>query len=349
MMKRFGRGLVMLLLAVFILSAAAEEDGQYRQLFQKIDYGTDVTYVIGHKSPDPDSIGSAIALAELLNAIGIQAVPAAAERIDNESACALQALGLEPPQTLEDARDKQFVLVDHCSYAHAIDHMAQARIVGILDHHGMGDVKSAEVIPVLSLPVGATGSLVCLCFQACGVDITPRAARAMLMGILSDTRNMTYNVTDLDREACETLLPIAGIGNVDALYESMKSAKTTYDGMTTEEIFDSKYKAYEAGQYRFGIASVFASPETIADVSAEMKQYMRQIWPQSGQDYLFCMVSDSESTWLSWAGDGADALVRECYSEYDGGEYVVFRPATTRKLKIVPPLTEVLEKRSTEE
>ena len=75
---------------------------------------------------------------------------------------------------------------------------------------------------------------------------------------------------------------------------------------------------------------------------------MRQIWPQSDQDYLFCMVSDSDSTWLSWVGDGAEALVRESYPEYDGGEYVIFRPATTRKLKIVPPLTEVLENRSTE-
>lgn len=36
---------------------------------------------------------------------------------------ALQALGLEPPQILDDARDKQFFLVDHFSYAHAIDHM----------------------------------------------------------------------------------------------------------------------------------------------------------------------------------------------------------------------------------
>ena len=100
------------------------------------------------------------ALAELLNANGIQAVPAAAERIDNESAYALQALGLEAPRILDDARDKQFILVDHSSYAHAIDYMAQARIVGILDHHGMGDVKSAEVIPVFSMPVGATGSLI---------------------------------------------------------------------------------------------------------------------------------------------------------------------------------------------
>lgn len=29
-----------------------------------------------------------------------------------------------------------------------------------------------------------------------------------------------------------------------------------------------------------------------------------------------------------------------------GGEYIIFRPATTRKLKIVPPLMKVLENRS---
>ena len=34
-------------------------------------------------------------------------------------------------------------------------------------------------------------------------------ARAMLMSILSDTRNLTHNVADQDREAFETLLPIA--------------------------------------------------------------------------------------------------------------------------------------------
>ena len=60
------------------------------------------------------------------------------------------------------------------------------------------------------------------------------------------------------------------------------------------------------------------------------------------------MVSDSGSTWLSWVGDGSEELVRESYEEYDGGEYVIFRPATTRKLKIVPPLMKVLEGRNAE-
>ena len=145
-MKNLCRKLFILLLAGTILPTAMAEGNKYVQLLQKLDYGNTVTYVIGHKSPDPDAIGSAIAFAELLNANGIHAVPAAAERIDNETAYALQALGLETPLILDDARDKQFILVDHSSYEQAIDGIAQARIVGILDHHGMGNVKSAEVM-----------------------------------------------------------------------------------------------------------------------------------------------------------------------------------------------------------
>ncbi len=74
----------------------------------------------------------------------------------------------------------------------------------------------------------------------------------------------------------------------------------------------------------------------------------KKIYPQSNRDYLSCMVSDSGSTWLSWVGDGSEELVRERYEEYDGGEYIIFRPTTTRKLKIVPPLMKVLEGRNAE-
>ena len=79
-----------------------------------------------------------------------------------------------------------------------------------------------------------------------------------------------------------------------------------------------------------------------------MKQYMQDVYLQSNQDYLFCMVSDNECTWLSWVGDGSEELVRESYPEYDGGEYIIFRPATSRKLKIVPPLVKILENRDAE-
>ena len=101
-----------------------------------------------------------------------------------------------------------------------------------------------------------------------------------------------------------------------------------------------------AGPYRFGIGFVYTSSETIAEISAEMIQYMQENYPRSNQGYLFCMVSDSGSTWLSWVGDGSEELVRESYAEYEGGEYIVFRPATTRKLKILPSLLAVLENRN---
>ena len=322
-----------------------DSENYYTQLLHKFDYGEDTTYVIGHKSPDPDSIGSAIALAELLNNTGIKAVAAVSERIDRESEYALEYLSIEKPVIMDNAQDKQFFLVDHSSYAQALDNMDKARIVGIIDHHGMGDVKSPEVIPVFSMPVGATGSLICLCYRECNIEISKNAARAMLMSILSDTRNMTYNITGIDKEAYEYLLPIAEIDNIETLYSGMEEAKNSYEGMTTKEIFDSKYKEYVAGNYHFGIGSVFATKDTIEEVSETMREYIQEACKESDQDFLFCMVSDENSTWLSFAGEGSEELVRESYEEYEGGNYVKFIPATSRKIKIAPPLIKILENR----
>ena len=39
------------------------------------------------------------------------------------------------------------------------------------------------------------------------------------------SNGMKHNVTDLDQEAYETLLPIAGIEDPNALYEGMNGAK----------------------------------------------------------------------------------------------------------------------------
>ena len=60
-------------------------------------------YITGHQSPDSDTVGSAIAYASLLQALGYDAVPVVLGEINHETAYILKAAGLETPQLLEDA------------------------------------------------------------------------------------------------------------------------------------------------------------------------------------------------------------------------------------------------------
>ena len=75
--KAISAALVCLLLAGLVSCSEAKNNNSvspsdastsyYRSLLLNYDYGEDTTYVIGHKSPDADTVGSAVAYANLLN------------------------------------------------------------------------------------------------------------------------------------------------------------------------------------------------------------------------------------------------------------------------------------------
>ena len=343
MKRRISILLLALALAVSSLAAGAETT-LLAQILCGVDYGDDVTYVIGHKSPDADTVGSAIAYAWLLQKLGINAKAAATAPVNRETQYALDFFGMEPPQTLSDAAGKQFILVDHSEYSQALDGMKEARVVGIVDHHGIGDVRNTQRIAVISLPVGATGSIIYKMYLDCDVEIPRDMARAMLMSILSDTKGMTSNVTQLDRAACDSLQTIAEIDDIGALYEGMKRAKTSFEGMTASEIFGSDYKEYLAGEVTFGISSIFAeTEESLLELTEMMEAELPLIHASGSVDMLFCMISTDETTWMIWCGEGAEKAVRDSFPEYDGGGRMAFTPKASRKENIVPPLTATLE------
>ena len=342
------KSIAVLLLALVLEAsclAAGAETALFADILCSIDYGEEVTYVIGHKSPDADTIGSAIAYAWLLQQIGINAKAAATAEVNRETRYALDYCGMEPPEILSDAAGKQFVLVDHSEYSQALDGMKDARVVGIVDHHGIGDVRHTERIAVVSLPAGATASIIYKMYLDCGVEIPRDMARVMLMSILSDTKGMTSNVTQLDRNAYASLLPVAGIDDIDALYDGMKKAKTSFGGMTAAEIFRSDYKEYLAGEVTFGIGSIYTeTEENLVELVEMIEAAFPSIHASGSPEMLFCMVSTDEMTWMTWYGGDAEKAVRDSFPEYDGGGRMIFVPKASRKSDIVPPLTAALEK-----
>jgi manganese-dependent inorganic pyrophosphatase len=293
-----------------------------------------------------------MAYAYLLNEIGIRAEAAISGPVNGETAFALGFFGLESPAILDRAEGKQFVLVDHSTYSQAIDGMENARIVGIVDHHGIGDVTNSEMINVRSAPVGATASLVFLAYRECEVDIPQDMARVLLMSLLSDTRNMTRNVTVVDRTAYEALVEIACIGDIDAFYRQMEVAITAYGSMTDREIFLSDYKAYDEAGVRFGIADVNAFGEdAVLEIAGRMYAVMEESSEEMDVDMLFVIINnksgdESENMmYMAAWGEGAVEVLQEAFGCYDGERYFVFRDKLSRKKDVVPAIVRVLENR----
>ena len=283
-------------------------------------------YVIGHKSPDSDTVCSAIAYARLLTALGYPAEPRITMPVNNESAYILKESGTEVPPILENAAGCSIFLVDHSEYMQAAEGMKDAHIVGILDHH------------------------VWLDYLNYGVEIDRETAFLLLGAVLSDTNNLTgTTVTGADRAAVEELAPLAGVTDVDALYKKLHEMMLSYEGMSSEEIFFSDYKEYEAGGIRYGIGILNAiDDETAMKLAEQMKEALPDCFSQKNVDLMYASVGIRENgekiDRIVPANERSEEVFKKAFPSYDefDGTSFLFRTGLGRKTLFVPGMTDYL-------
>ena len=309
-----------------------------------------IIYVIGHKSPDSDTVCSAIAYARLLNLLGHEAKPAITAQPNNETAFVLKEAGVEIPEILYDASGENIFLVDHSEYAQAVEGLTDAHIVGILDHHGIGTVNTGNQVVYEGRPIGSTATIVWLDYLNYGLEIDEKTAFLIASAVLSDTDNLTGSTTtEADREAVRILSETAGIEDVDAFYANMHAEKLSYKGMSDEEILFHDYKEYEASGVKFGIGLLDAiDEETASGLAKRMKEALPEGFKSRDVDLMYASVGIRENgekiDYIVPANELSETIFRNAfpnYDEYDGTAYI-FRKGLGRKTLFVPGLTDYL-------
>ena len=308
-------------------------------------------YVTGHKSPDSDTVGSCIAYAALLRALGYDAVPVVLGPVNHESEYILEAAGLETPKLLEDASGLNMVLVDHSEYTQSADGLKDAHIITIVDHHGDGSVKTGNPLIYDARPIGSAATITWLRYRSYGVEPDRQSAIMMMGAILSDTKNLQSGTTTFaDREAVKVLSGIGGITDVDAFYQGQYKALLSYEGKTDEEIFFTDYKEYDIGGKKVSVGNVNAyDEETAKGLVNRMRAVMPLTKPKTGMDMSFAMVSilhdDLSVTWLVPSDDAADEVLQAAFGDQavrDGDAWKI-EPYASRKAVFIPAITDVLE------
>ena len=138
-------------------------------------------YVVGHKNPDTDSIAAAISVADLMNkAKGLDAKAVAQGKLPPESAFVLEKFGVAAPEIVTDATDKKIILVDHSDLAQAPDNLGKGEVIGIYDHHKLGDVTTSNPLDILVKPVGCSCTVVKMMFDCAKVEISKPIAGIMV-------------------------------------------------------------------------------------------------------------------------------------------------------------------------
>jgi len=307
-------------------------------------------YVIGHRSPDSDTVCTAIAYARFLNMLGYEAQPRINDKVNNETAFILKEAGVEVPEELIDASGLNIFLVDHSEYAQATEGMVDAHIVGVIDHHGVGTLQTGNQVVYEAKPIGATATIVWLDYLNYGLEIDKTTAHLLLGAVLSDTSNLSGSTTtEADAAAVKDLSVLAGIENVDEFYNKMHAEKISYKGMSNEEILFSDYKEYEAYGTKYGIGLVDSLNEESSKMLAEkMKEALKENFNKKDVDLMYASVGIREDgkkiDYIIPANELSESILKNAfpdYDEYDGTSYI-FRSGLGRKTKFVPGLNEYL-------
>ena len=311
-------------------------------------------YVSGHKIPDSDTVGSAIAYAALLQKLGYDAVPVVLGEINNETKYVLETGGIDTPKLLDDASGCNMVLVDHSEYDQSAEGLQDAKILAIIDHHGDGSVTTGNQLIYDARPIGSTATIIWMRYRNYGVEIDPKVAYVMAGSILSDTSNLKNGATFADREALKDLAQLAGIKDLDSFYREMYQASISYAGMTDEEIFFSDIKEYESGNTKFAIGCVNAYDEDIAkDLADRMKKVLTTSDQLNGVDMAFAQISiyhdDISLNYLVPSNEAAKEVLGTAFGDsaeynavYDGTSYRL-EPGMSRRKVLAPTITDVLK------
>lgn len=303
--------------------------------------------VIGHKSPDTDSIGAAISYSYLQRQMGVEAVAGRAGELNKESKFALEYFGVEAPEFIssvarksESDEKQKVILVDHNESKQCVDGIQDAEVIEVVDHHRLGDFETSNPIFMLFCPVGCVNTIIYNLYKMRGIQPTRAVAGMMLSAIISDTvlfRSPT--TTDKDREAVKELAELAGVDYEQYGMEMLKAGADISD-YSAEQLASNDRKEFESAGNTFTVGQI--SVMDVAPINAKKDAIMAVLEKnkaEKGYVASYLMVTDilAEDTFL-WFTDGAQEIVEAAFEKKADNQCVYLPKVMSRKKQVSPPL-----------
>jgi len=214
------------------------------------------TYVFGHTSPDSDSIIGAISLSYLKNKLGEDCIPTRQGEISAETEFILEQFGYasKVPDLKTSVAGEDVYLIDFSDKAQAPSDIMQATILGIVDHHKLGDLTTDTPLECWIRPIGCSNTVVYEMYQAYNVEIPKEIAGMMMLAILSDTVIFkSPTCTKVDTKAVKELAKIAGIEDYKKLAMDMFIVKSATEGASARDLNSRDYKAFDMNGNKVGV------------------------------------------------------------------------------------------------
>lgn len=304
-------------------------------------------YVVGHKIPDSDSICSAIALSYLKTTLGEETVPARLGELTPETMFILDKFGFEQPELKTSYAGEGVYVVDHSDIELAPDDIDEATILGIIDHHKLGDLTTSTPLEIWVRPVGCTNTIIKMMYDFHNVEIPKNIAGAMLCAILSDTvifKSPTCTTADI--KCVEALAEIAGIEDFKALGMEMFKVKSAVEGTPIRDLVKRDFKDFNMNGNKVGIGQLEVIDLSVFDeIKDELYSDIAALKAEGERHSVFLLLTDimKEGSELLVASD-SDTLAEQAFGVTPKDGKAWLDGVLSRKKQVVPPLQEVFLK-----
>jgi manganese-dependent inorganic pyrophosphatase len=299
--------------------------------------------IFGHKAPDTDATGSAIIWSWFLGTKDVEATPYVLGTPNTEAAFVLERWGYETPALLEDVdADDMVVIVDTNNPAELPEHINDATVIEIIDHHMLvGGLKTKQPINITIEPVASTATVMA---NMMGEDLAtaPDAIKGLILScVLSDTLEFrSPTTTDVDVALASFLADELGL-DVTEYAGEMFAAKSDVSEFSDAELLrmDSKEYTIDGVKFRISVLET-TSPETVLSRKDSLIETMATVATEDGVDQVLLFVVDilNEQATLLIPNDVVKQVAQKSFDVAVSADTVVLPGIVSRKKQIIPNL-----------
>ena len=301
------------------------------------------TYIFGHTTPDSDSIVGAISLSYLKNKLGEDTIPARQGEINPETKWILEKFGYEAPLLKTSYAGEEVYLIDFMESSQSPDDINKATILGIVDHHKLGDLKTNGPLEMWVRPVGCSNTIVKQMFDYYDIEIPKELAGMMMCAILSDTVIFkSPTCTKEDTKACKELAQIVGIEDYKAVGMEMFIVKSDVLTATPRELVLRDFKDFNMGGNTIGVGQLEVVDLSVFDTMKEdLFAAMKELKAEGERHSILLLLTDimQEGSQMLVLSDETDKI-ENAFDISLKNDQAWLKGVMSRKKQIIPFLEE---------
>ena len=260
----------------------------------------------------------------------------------------LDKFGFEQPELkLSFADTDGIYVVDHSDRIQGPDDIDDSTVLGIIDHHKLGDITTSTPLEIWVRPVGCTNTIIKMMYDFHGIEIPKNIAGAMMCAILSDTvifKSPTCTTADI--KCVEALAEIAGIEDYKALGMEMFTVKSSVQGTPVRDLVLRDFKDFNMSDNIVGIGQLEVIDLALFDeMKADLHADLQAVKEEGNRHTVMLLLTDimQEGSELLVVSDDI-SIVEKAYgiTLVDGKAWLP--GVMSRKKQVVPPLQDTFAK-----